>query len=550
MPCPFLSRLPSAYVRNHGLNLLKSFGNHCPVVSRLATSIPANSNSAEGENLASRCPFLAEVSSPVVKEASQELQGDVIEFTSRSIEKENERNSGAKSSQGVSSKSPQQSQENKFPYEDFFHDQIMRKKRDHSYRVFKKVARLASDFPTALEYTWGEQPITVWCANDYLGMSCHPVVKQAVRDAVEIYGAGAGGTRNISGNSILIEKLEQDLAGLHQKEAALLFTSCFVANDSTLFTLAKALPGCHIFSDEGNHASMIQGIKNSRVPKHIFRHNDPNHLAELLASVDKSVPKIVAFETVHSMTGAICPLEELCQVAHEFGALTFVDEVHAVGLYGHHGAGVGERDGLLSEMDIISGTLGKAMGNVGGYIASTSKLVDMVRSYAAGFIFTTSLPPTVVSGARAAISVLSGQEGRALRLQHQDNVAYMKTRLLEHGFPVEASPSHIIPIRIGDPAQCTAVSDSLLRDKGHYVQAINYPTVRQGEEKLRLAPTPHHTRQMMDTFVHDLLHIWTTLKLPLAPIKKCSHCLKLTPMSCDTQAGCVAPNCPQMIASN
>ncbi|KAG8262117.1 5-aminolevulinate synthase, nonspecific, mitochondrial [Homalodisca vitripennis] len=523
----------------------------------------------------------------------------------------------------------------------------MRKKLDHSYRVFKKVARLASEFPTALEYTWGEQPITVWCANDYLGMSCHPVVKQAVRDAVEIYGAGAGGTRNISGNSILIEKLEQDLAELHQKEAALLFTSCFVANDSTLFTLAKALPGCHIFSDEGNHASMIQGIRNSRVPKHIFRHNDPNHLAELLASVDKRVPKIVAFETVHSMTGAICPLEELCQVSHEFGALTFVDEVHAVGLYGHHGAGVGERDGLLPEMDIISGTLGqeaeklylvlkgplhcfqsdrifwmgkgggrdrllyrsmrkdfvsacrlwnalpiniraiewcarfgaevralmlgarggiavggfgmwylgqlnasKAVGNVGGYIAGTSKLVDMVRSYAAGFIFTTSLPPTVVAGARAAISVLGSQDGRTLRHKHQENVAYMKTRLLEHGFPVEPSPSHIIPIRIGDPAQCTAVSDNLLREKGHYVQAINYPTVRLGEEKLRLVPTPHHTLQMIDTFVHDLLDVWTSLKLPLAPIQKCSHCLKLTPMSCDSQAGCVAPNCPQMVASN
>jgi len=501
------------------------------------------------ESPAGRCPFLAEVDLPVVKEASKELQGDVIESHHKGEERGQQ-----KDAKGVSpnpdAASQQNQADNTFPYDDFFHEQIMKKKRDHSYRVFKKVARLASEFPSALEYTWGEQPIMVWCANDYLGMSGHPVVKQAVRDAVEVYGAGAGGTRNISGNSLLIEKLEQDLAHLHQKEAALLFTSCFVANDSTLFTLAKALPGCHIFSDEGNHASMIQGIRNSRVPKHIFRHNDPTHLAELLAAVDKNVPKIVAFETVHSMTGAICPLDELCQVAHEFGALTFVDEVHAVGLYGYHGAGIGERDGLLQEMDIISGTLGKAMGNVGGYIASSGRLVDVVRSYAAGFIFTTSLPPTVVSGARASISILAGAEGRALRTKHQQNVAYMKTKLLEHGFPVEPSPSHIIPIRIGDPAQCTAVSDRLLKEKGHYIQAINYPTVGLGEEKLRLAPTPHHTLDMMDTFVHDLLQIWTSLKLPLAPIQKCSHCLKLSPVSCSVQAGCVAPNCPLMVASN
>ncbi|XP_054259779.1 5-aminolevulinate synthase, erythroid-specific, mitochondrial-like isoform X2 [Macrosteles quadrilineatus] len=530
MPCPFLSRLPSAYVRNYGLNLLKNLGSHCPVVSRLAASISSSDQAAQLEGLATRCPFLAEVTTPVVKEASQEQQADVMEFPDKT------------------------SIESTFPYEDFFHEQIMRKKRDHSYRVFKKVARLASEFPSALEYSYGEKPITVWCANDYLGMSCHPTIKQAVRDAVDTYGAGAGGTRNISGNSILIENLEQDLAQWHQKQAALLFTSCFVANDSTLFTLAKALPGCHIFSDEGNHASMIQGIRNSRVPKHIFRHNDPTHLAELLSTVDKNVPKIVAFETVHSMTGAICPLDELCQVAHDFGALTFVDEVHAVGLYGYKGAGVGERDGLLDQMDIISGTLGKAIGNVGGYIAGTSKLVDMVRSYAAGFIFTTSLPPTVVSGARAAISVLSGPEGRSLRLKHQENVAYMKTKLLEHGFPVEPSPSHIIPIRIGDPAQCTAVSDLLLRKKGHYVQAINYPTVRLGEEKLRLAPTPRHSQQMIDSFVHDLLEIWSYLKLPLAPIQKCSTCAKLTPYAdtCGKDAGfsCIAPNCPQMVASN
>merc|ERR1712079_268876 len=253
------------------------------------------------------------------------------------------------------------------------------------------------------------------------------------REAVERYGSGAGGTRNISGNSMMHEDLEWELASLHKKERALIFTSCYVANDTTLFTLAKNLPGCHIFSDSGNHASMIQGIKNSGVPKHIFRHNDPDHLEEMLSKVDVSVPKIVAFETVHSMSGAICPLEEMCDVAHRYGALTFVDEVHAVGLYGRQGAGVGERDGVEDKIDIISGTLGKAYGNIGGYIAASKSLVDVVRSYGAGFIFTTSLPPTVLSGATASIRILRTSEGRALRRQHQANVSYMREKLFDLG---------------------------------------------------------------------------------------------------------------------
>merc|ERR1712079_283142 len=250
------------------------------------------------------------------------------------------------------------------------------------------------------------------------------------REAVERYGSGAGGTRNISGNSMMHEDLEWELASLHKKERALIFTSCYVANDTTLFTLAQHLPGCHIFSDAGNHASMIQGIKNSGVPKHIFRHNDPDHLEELLKKVDPSIPKIVAFETVHSMTGAICPLEEMCDVAHRYGALTFVDEVHAVGLYGQEGAGVGERDGVEHKIDIISGTLGKAFGNIGGYIAASRSLVDVVRSYGAGFIFTTSLPPTVLSGTTASIRILRSEEGRQLRAQHKANVDYLRQKLM------------------------------------------------------------------------------------------------------------------------
>ncbi|XP_014257108.1 5-aminolevulinate synthase, erythroid-specific, mitochondrial isoform X2 [Cimex lectularius] len=430
-----------------------------------------------------------------------------------------------------------------FPYQNFFHDQIMKKKKDHSYRVFKKINRNATCFPKATESTWGERLITVWCANDYLGMSCHPRVKEAVRNAVDTFGAGAGGTRNISGNSVLHETLENNLAVLHKKERALLFTSCFVANDSTLFTLGKTIPNLHFFSDEGNHASMIQGIRNSRSPKFIFRHNDSSHLNEQLQKVDKSVPKIVAFETVHSMTGAICPLKELCNITHDHGGLTFIDEVHAVGLYGENGAGIGERDNLLDEMDIISGTLGKAFGNIGGYVASSEKLIDMIRSYAAGFIFTTSLPPTVLAGAIASISILSSDEGRQLRAKHKENVDYLRNRLVEQGFPVEMTSSHIIPIHIGDPYICSKLSDTLLRQKGHYVQAINYPTVPKGEEKLRLAPTPFHSQNMIDNFVKDLAEIWHQLGLFHV---SCDHCNRSLRRSCREEV-CTLPDCPQTL---
>lgn len=543
MPCPFLSRLSANYVRNYAPVLLKNYAQQCPVASRTISSLqqpPTTSHEAidnarsmssaqqekkvGSENEDKKCPFLPNTA---VKEVNEELQ-DIP--TKRS-----------------------------FPYEKFFQDQIVKKKQDHSYRVFKKVNRLAGEgkFPTALEYSWGEKPITVWCSNDYLGMSCHPEVKKAVRLALEQHGAGAGGTRNISGNSLYHEKLESSLAKLHQKEAALLFTSCYVANDSTLFTLAKTLPGCQIFSDAGNHASMIQGIRNSQVPKHIFKHNDPAHLRELLSKVDKSIPKIVAFETVHSMTGAVCPLAELCDVAHEFGALTFVDEVHAVGLYGEHGAGIGEKEGQLHKMDIISGTLGKAFGNIGGYIAASSLLVDMIRSYAAGFIFTTSLPPTVLCGSLKSIEILASDEGRALRAKHQENVRHLRKMLQTEGFPVEHTPSHIIPIKIGDPLKCTQVSDILIREYGHYVQAINYPTVARGQEKLRMAPTPYHTPEMMKVLIGDMKRVWKKLDLKLtgsACTEECTFCRKpilfdeyeARVKGCATTLGCLLPNCPQV----
>ncbi|CAG9759262.1 unnamed protein product [Ceutorhynchus assimilis] len=530
MPCPFLTRLSQNYVKNYAPVLIKMYGNQCPVISRSITQMASNNEVQENlTSAASKCPFLNEVSG-AIKELKQD---DVIEVNQDKSDSGNE----------------------VFAYDQFFHQQIMKKKKEHSYRIFKKVNRLAGpgEFPKAFEYTSGKKPITVWCSNDYLGMSCHPAVKNEVGIALEKYGTSAGGTRNISGNSTLHEKLETALAELHEKDAALLFTSCFVANDTTLFTLAKALPGCHIFSDAGNHASMIQGIKNSQVPKHIFRHNDPQHLEELLQTVDYQTPKIVAFETVHSMTGGVCPLEEICDIAHKYGALTFVDEVHAVGLYGQHGAGIGERDHVMHKMDMVSGTLGKAFGNIGGYVAGNANLIDMIRSYGAGFIFTTSLPPTVLAGARKAIEILASDEGRMLREKHQDNVQYLRGELLRNGFPVEYTPSHIIPIKIGDPMKCSAVSDALIKYKGHYIQAINYPTVARGQEKLRLAPTPHHTKEMMDLLIADLKDVWNELELPFTGMRcsqECQFCQK--PILFDyheSRDRCKVPNCPQMVAA-
>jgi len=532
MPCPFLTRLPSNFVKNYASPLMKQYVEQCPFLGSnrgIVSSVIHSTDQDKNSSFHGKCPFLKK---NMIRQVAPQIREDTI------IE------------------------EVGFKYEDFFKSQILKKKMDHSYRVFKKVNRNAEQFPSAVEYSWGKRPIQVWCSNDYLGMSAHPEVKNAVIDAVEKFGAGAGGTRNISGNSMMHEDLESELASLHQKERALVFTSCYVANDTTLFTLAQHLPGCHIFSDAGNHASMIQGIRNSGVPKHIFRHNDPEHLEELLAKVDKKVPKIVAFETVHSMTGAICPLEELCDVAHKYGALTFVDEVHAVGLYGQHGAGVGERDGLMHKMDIISGTLGKAFGNVGGYIAGKEQLIDMVRSYGSGFIFTTSLPPTVMMGSLASIRILKSNEGRQLRAGHQANVTYMREKLFDLGIAAEHTPSHIIPVHVGDPALTTEISNRLIKEFGHYVQAINYPTVPKGEEKLRLAPTPHHTKEMMDQFAYDLLKVWIDIGLELKPrtVERptcpkagefCVFCEK--PMIFEKFEArtreCSVPNCPQITAA-
>nr|XP_061803049.1 5-aminolevulinate synthase, erythroid-specific, mitochondrial-like isoform X2 [Nerophis lumbriciformis] len=416
-----------------------------------------------------------------------------------------------------------------YDYDHFFSEMIAEKKKDHTYRVFKTVNRSVSSFPFAEDYSVSDREgsqVSVWCSNDYLGMSRHPRVLSAISDALCRHGAGAGGTRNISGTSNFHASLEKELAQLHQKDSALVFSSCFVANDSTLFTLAKMLPGCEIYSDAGNHASMIQGIRNSGSKRFIFRHNDSQHLEELLQRSDPKTPKIVAFETVHSMDGGICPLEELCDVSHRYGALTFVDEVHAVGLYGAHGAGVGERDNVMHKIDIVSGTLGKAYGCVGGYIASSAALVDTVRSFAAGFIFTTALPPMVLAGALESVRVLKGPEGQSLRRAHQRNVKHMRQLLMDKGLPVVHCPSHIIPIQVGNAELNTKVCDTLLERHNIYVQAINYPTVPRGEELLRLAPSPHHQPAMMEYFVEKLVEVWNEvgLKISNPAAASCTFC--------------------------
>jgi len=397
-------------------------------------------------------------------------------------------------------------------YAAFFDAELSALKAEGRYRVFADLERRAGDFPRALRRADGtEAPVTVWCSNDYLGMGQHPAVLAAMREAIERCGAGAGGTRNISGTNHYHVLLERELAEWHGKQAALLFTSGYVANWATLGTLAARLPGCVVLSDEKNHASMIEGIRHSRAEKRIFRHSDPRDLERRLADLDPERAKIVAFESVYSMDGDIAPIAELCDVAEAAGALTYLDEVHAVGLYGPRGAGVAERDGLLQRIDVVQATLGKAVGLVGGYVAASAALVDFVRSYASGFIFTTALPPAVAAGALASVRHLKGTP--ALRAEHQARAAELKRRLREAGLPLLPGPSHIVPLMVGDAARCKAASDRLLEDFGLYVQPINYPTVPRGEERLRLTPSPLHGPAEMDALVEALRRVWRDLGL-------------------------------------
>jgi len=398
-------------------------------------------------------------------------------------------------------------------YEAFFTGHLGRLRDEGRYRVFAELERIVGAFPRARLHCEGKPPrdVTVWCSNDYLAMGQHPAVVEAMQAAIGAQGSGAGGTRNISGTNTLHAALERELASLHNKQAALVFTSGYVANETTLQTLGAMLPGCELYSDAFNHASMIAGIRHSGAVRKIFRHNDVRHLEELLAAADPATPKIVAFESVYSMDGDISPINEICDVAHRYGALTYLDEVHAVGMYGDGGGGVAERDGALDKVDIVQATLAKAFGVVGGYIASTEATIDFVRSCGSGFIFTTSLPPAIAAAALASVRLVRSQP--ELRARHQERAATLKRRLAAAGLPVMPSVTHIVPLFVGDAALCKQASDLLMERHAIYVQPINYPTVPRGTERLRLTPTPLHGDEDMARLVDALQDVWQTLGL-------------------------------------
>lgn len=397
-------------------------------------------------------------------------------------------------------------------YDSIFSSALNSIKEEGRYRVFMDIERKKGEFPSA---TWhsedGKKDITVWCSNDYLGMGQHPDVIKAMEDALHKVGAGSGGTRNIGGTHHYHVKLEAELADLHAKEAGLLFTSGYISNEASISTISKLLPGCIIYSDELNHASMIKGVLGGGCEKRIFRHNSVEHLEELLMASDPNAPKIILFESVYSMDGDFGHIEEFCDLADKYNAMTYMDEVHAVGMYGPRGGGVAEKRGLMDRVDIIEGTLGKAFGVMGGYITASKDIVDCVRSFAPGFIFTTSLSPVLTAGALASVRHLKNSSVE--RAIHQDRAAKVKKKMREANLPVMPSESHIVPVLVGDPVVCKKASDTLLKEHGIYVQPINYPTVPRGTERLRFAPNPLHTDEMIDHLIDALSKVWRELDI-------------------------------------
>lgn len=401
-------------------------------------------------------------------------------------------------------------------YQRVFTQAIDRLHAEGRYRVFIDILRNKGMFPNARCFAGhnGPKPVTVWCSNDYLAMGQHPKVISAMEEALHDVGAGSGGTRNIGGNTHYHVDLEYELADLHEKEGALLFTSGYVSNEATLSTLAKVLPGCIIFSDELNHASMIAGIRNSGCEKRVFRHNDLEHLEELLAAEDPEAPKLIAFESVYSMDGDVAPIHAICDLADKYNALTYLDEVHAVGMYGRRGGGISDRDDAAKRLTVIEGTLGKAFGVMGGYIAADQMIIDVIRSYAPGFIFTTSLSPVLVAGALASVKHL--KQSSEERDGQQAAAASLKQMFADAGLPVMSTDTHIVPLMVGDPVKAKKVSDILLAEYGVYVQPINYPTVPRGTERLRFTPGPAHSEEMMRELTQALVEIWSRMEMKLA----------------------------------
>ena len=397
-------------------------------------------------------------------------------------------------------------------YDKFFINALDVLKQEGRYRVFNDIKRISGKFPNAVYFSGDqEKKVVVWCSNDYLGMGQNKYVIEEMHKAIDKAGAGSGGTRNISGTTHYHVLLEQELADLHNKESALLFTSGYISNEASLSTLVSVMPNCIIFSDELNHASMIQGMRNSNAEKKIFRHNDPEHLNTLLKESDPERPKLIAFESVYSMDGDVAPIKEICAVAKENKGLTYLDEVHAVGMYGSRGGGIAEREGIMDQIDVIEGTLAKAYGTMGGYIAANKYIIDTVRSFASSFIFTTSLPPVIAAGALAAVKHL--KQSNLERKKHQENAEKLKTKLRQTGIVVMPSESHIVPVLVGDPVLCKKASDILLTEFSIYVQPINYPTVPRGKERLRITPTPLHDDLMMDHLVDSFKEVWKRLNI-------------------------------------